>query len=584
MKFVVLGEKIRIDLDKLIDNRALIQANSGGGKSYAIRKLLEETHGSVQQIVLDIEGEFQTLREKYDYLLIGKNGDIPTSIKTAEILAHKLLELGTDAIIDLYELKHHERITFVQRFCDAMVNAPKELWHPVMIVIDEAHLFCKEKEKCESTSSVIDLGTRGRKRGYCLVAATQRLAKLNKDLAAELGNKFIGRTGLDIDMKRAAEELGFTSKEKILSLRNLEPGEFYTFGPAISKEVFKSKIGTVKTSHPKSGSRMLTKLPPPPQEKIRAVLAKLKQLPIEAEQEIKTRNDMLAEIRRLKTELRQKSGLQRPVADKATLAKERALGQQEGARKASQEADQQLKSIQLAAKQQQAGFGRLQGVLKQISHLAAKAAGEPIPQIKIQPVKSMGIPLRPPKPGILPMRREVAYLPEQKSHTTPFNTENFEETEKLSPAFKRLLQSCAMVYPNSITRRKMAFLAEVPILASTFRNGISSLKTRGLIIPKGNDFAATEEGVQAAGDFEQMSSDPDEVIKMWKSRLSPAYQRMLTVVIEAYPNELTKQEFSEASGVPLETSTFRNGLSKLKSLGLIKSASGIVKAADELFE
>jgi len=45
---------VGIDLNNLIDTRLLIQANSGGGKSYAIRKLLEETHGKVQHIVLDL--------------------------------------------------------------------------------------------------------------------------------------------------------------------------------------------------------------------------------------------------------------------------------------------------------------------------------------------------------------------------------------------------------------------------------------------------------------------------------------------------------------------------------------------------
>jgi len=60
----------------LIDTRALVQANSGGGKSYAIRKLLEKTHGKVHQIVFDIEGDFSSLREKFDYVLAGKGGDL----------------------------------------------------------------------------------------------------------------------------------------------------------------------------------------------------------------------------------------------------------------------------------------------------------------------------------------------------------------------------------------------------------------------------------------------------------------------------------------------------------------------------
>ena len=225
---------VEIDVSSLVRTRLLAQANSGGGKSYLLRRLLEQTHGKIQQIVLDIEGDFATLREKYDYILASKGGDIEINLKVADLLARRLLELKVSAIVDLYELKQHERILFVKRFLDAMMNAPKSLWHPCMVIVDEAHMLCPERGKAESMGSVIDLCTRGRKRGYCAVLATQRLSKLHKDAAAECLNKLIGRTGLDVDMKRVADELGFTGKDQALSLRNLQEGEFYAFGPAIS--------------------------------------------------------------------------------------------------------------------------------------------------------------------------------------------------------------------------------------------------------------------------------------------------------------------------------------------------------------
>src|SRR5947209_18195302 len=138
-----------------------------------------------------------------------------------------------------------KRKLFVKLFLEALFNAPKHLWHAVLIVIDEAHVFAPEKGQSEAMEAVIDLATRGRKRGYCAVLATQRLSKLHKDAVAEMNNKLIGRTGLDIDRKRAAEELGFSTKEDAISLRNLAPGEFYAFGPAISEAVEKVTVGPV---------------------------------------------------------------------------------------------------------------------------------------------------------------------------------------------------------------------------------------------------------------------------------------------------------------------------------------------------
>ena len=287
MKSIVIGKgegkgNVLIDVQSLIDSRLLVQANSGGGKSWLLRRLLEQTHGKVQHIVLDLEGEFGSLRQRFDYILVGKGGDIPIGIRSAEILARKLLELGTSAILDLYELKAHERITFVKRFLDAMVNAPKELWHPCLVVVDEAHVFCPEQGKSEALGSVIDLCTRGRKRGYCAVLATQRISKLHKDAAAECNNKLIGRAAMDIDMKRAAGELGFTSKTQMQDLRKLSAGEFFAFGPAISPTVTKVKVGSVSTVHPKVGSRQGFTAPPPT-SKVKTLLAKLTDLPKEAD-------------------------------------------------------------------------------------------------------------------------------------------------------------------------------------------------------------------------------------------------------------------------------------------------------------
>src|SRR5256886_12054037 len=260
---IYLNQSVRIDLPTLLDTRLLVQANSGGGKSWLLRRLLEQSHGNVQQIVIDLEGEFATLREQYDYILAGKEGDTPADPRSAGLLAKRLLELQVSAIIDLYDLHYQERKHFVRLFLESMINAPKHLWHPCLVVIDEAHKFCPEKEPSEASSAVIDLATLGRKRGYCAILATQRLSKLHKDAAAECNNKLIGRTTLDVDMKRASEELGFTTKDQAIALRNLAAGEFYAFGPAISPDVINVTIGSVKTNHRKQGSRIYKASPIP---------------------------------------------------------------------------------------------------------------------------------------------------------------------------------------------------------------------------------------------------------------------------------------------------------------------------------
>src|SRR6266850_747296 len=93
-----LGPGMPCDLDILMESRLLIQASSGGGKSRTLRRILEQTHGKVQQIVIDPEGELVSLREKFDYVLAAREGgDTPADPRYAALLAERLLELGVSA-------------------------------------------------------------------------------------------------------------------------------------------------------------------------------------------------------------------------------------------------------------------------------------------------------------------------------------------------------------------------------------------------------------------------------------------------------------------------------------------------------
>lgn len=217
---ITIGPGVSVDVGRLVASRLLIQANSGGGKTRTLRRLLEQTHGKVQHLVIDPEGEYHTLREKFDYILAApKGGDTAAHPRTAKLLAEKLLQLGVSAILDIYELDPYQRQAFVKVFLQALVDAPRELWHPALVVLDEAHVYAPEGKESESTRAVEALASRGRKRGYSLVVATQRLAKLSKNVAAECSNKLIGRCTLDVDIKRAAEELGFTTADRTDSAR-----------------------------------------------------------------------------------------------------------------------------------------------------------------------------------------------------------------------------------------------------------------------------------------------------------------------------------------------------------------------------
>lgn len=298
-------QNVHIDVERLVETRLLVNANSGAGKSWCLRRILEQTHGRLQHLVIDPEGEFHTLREKFDYVLVARQGgDCLADPRSAGLLATRLLELGVSAILDIYELHADERKRFVRLFLESLINAPRELWHPALVVVDEAHVFAPEAGDAESAGPVKDLMTRGRKRGFCGLLATQRLSKLHKDASAEANNVLIGRASQDVDMKRAAYLLGFAGREEQARLRTLEAGHFFAFGPAIAATgVIELQVGPVATTHPKAGQRAAA--PAPARETVKQVLAKLADLPKEADAKIQTEAELRKRVQELERDLRQ---------------------------------------------------------------------------------------------------------------------------------------------------------------------------------------------------------------------------------------------------------------------------------------
>jgi DNA-binding MarR family transcriptional regulator len=280
--------------------------------------MAEQFAGKVQTFIIDKEGEFPSLREKFDYALVGNGGETPTDPQTAELVCQKLLETNLSCIFDLYALKDPERHLWVKNFLDALMNAPKNLWHPVIIMVDEAHRFCPERGMGESEAygPMIDLATDGRKRGFCALFATQRLGKLSKNASAELLNRFIGRTLEDIDVDRAADLMSVRRQEKPefeLGLKTMKPGRFWAFGQAVCIERKLLHVGPVLTTHPEPGTAAAGMVPPTP-AMVKKLLPQLADLPRQAESKIKTEAELRQELLNVKARL--------AVAEKKLLEKQ----------------------------------------------------------------------------------------------------------------------------------------------------------------------------------------------------------------------------------------------------------------------
>ncbi len=257
------GAPVPIDLEELLATRLLVQGNSGSGKSHLLRRLLERSAGQVQQVVIDPEGDFVTLSAAYGHVAI-EAADY--SIPEIERLGARIREHRASVVLSLEGLEAEGQMRCAAAFLNALFDAPREHWYPALVVVDEAQLFAPagggevaEEVRRASLSAMTNLMCRGRKRGLAGVIATQRLAKLAKNVAAEASNFLMGRTFLDIDMARAADLLGM-ERRQAEAIRDLPRGAFMALGPAVSRRPLTVRIGAVETSA-RSGSPKLTPLP-----------------------------------------------------------------------------------------------------------------------------------------------------------------------------------------------------------------------------------------------------------------------------------------------------------------------------------
>jgi len=182
-KTLETNQDIQIDFKALASQRTFVCAMTRYGKSYTIRKSVEEMFGKVPIIIFDPEGEYASLREKYDFLIVGK--DIPFDVELAEYIAEKALEHNLSLIIDssLVNSTYDEQ-EFARRFINKFMRLQTTAKKSYLIVIEEADELAPERGtfKSNSLQSVITLTKKGAKRGIGIILATQRPAFLSKSV------------------------------------------------------------------------------------------------------------------------------------------------------------------------------------------------------------------------------------------------------------------------------------------------------------------------------------------------------------------------------------------------------------------
>lgn len=594
-KSIVIGQSaagnVAIDLDVLISTRLLIQANSGAGKSHLLRRLMEQLFPHVQVIAIDPEGEFATLREKFGFVLVGKGGETPADVRSAAELAEKLLALNASAVCDLYEMRAPDRHAWVKAFLDAMIDAPKKLWHPCVVIVDEAHIFCPESKAGDSVAkqSMNDLTSRGRKRGFCAVWATQRLANVDKSSTSLLQNRIIGGTFEDVDIKRALDLLSVAPEDKLAftkQLRTLEPGWFYGFGRAIATERVLFKSGKVQTTHVQPGSQKHAAEPPPTPDKIKKLLPQLADLPQQAQEKAKTNADLQKRVRELEKDLREAKKQQpSPAVTKASKVSKAELREAASAAVKTLHIPlvKTLREVRDVYRKGRTQFDRLREEMDRTYKAFSPEAMPPLTD-ELLDIKNTqgkvaalleGAMFKTPLKAFAPLVDSRVPAVPVKSSPAPTPTHPPTDGAKLKDGPRRILAVLAQDPDNHLSYAQVRVLAGIKA-TRTLQEYLRQLAATGAIAKDGGSIALTESGLALAEAHGVVGSAPTstaDVLAIWRPKLKDGPRRILDALLTVNGHGMDREQVKALAGINAER-TLQEYLRQLRAAKLIVDADG----------
>ena len=242
---LVIGDGKSIDADKIVTGRTCVIGQSGSGKSYTVAVLCEElAKNNIGFCIIDTEGEYFSLKEKYPVLWVGSDPDADVDIANVDYrtFAHKIIEKGFPTIFDISEVDNPDEA--VKSLLRELYTVETKDKKPFLVIIEEIDKFAPQKGKV--IYEVEEISRRGRKRGLGLLVATQRPALVNKNILSQCANQIIGKLTIMNDLESV--RIFFPNKAQLEKLPTIEPGYFFVQG-GISPAGEIVKIRKRETTH-----------------------------------------------------------------------------------------------------------------------------------------------------------------------------------------------------------------------------------------------------------------------------------------------------------------------------------------------
>jgi uncharacterized protein len=577
-----IAPDLELPVDAVTETFAVL-AVRGAGKSNAGVVMAEEMYeAGLPFVVFDPKGDWWGMRSArdgkspgLDIPIFGAPGrkrknkpdpDLPLEPEGGALIADLVVEERVPCILDVSGFSEAAKIKFLIGFGTRLFERNEE---PLHLFLEECDDYLPQKPFKEQTR-LLHIYTKilkqGRTFGLGATLISQRSAVVNKNALTQCTTLIAMRTTSTQD--RAAiegwvKDKGGTHLEIVESLPSLKAGEAWVWSPEFLKTTKKIRFRRRQTfdsgATPKVGEKTLADID------LGALQARMTETIEKAKAE--DPKELRREIARLRKELT--SAEQRPVP----------TAQPEVVRVPVMD-DGDFDSLEEVANRLWGFVQELEKVLDPIKEDMGLAFGEVRGLSETIALRLDDLAKGTPKRTSPPIKSAPVAQP-RRSEAPARDTEG--DTPAVKAGARRILETFARHYPMKMTRSQLGVLAKFKITGGTFQTYFSQLKRLGFLVEEGGQIAITTEGLEFIGHIPQRAQTAQEIRDAWRSALKAGAVRMLDILIDFYPDSLSKTELAERCEMAESGGTFQTYLSTLRRNGLCEVFDSEVKATDILF-
>lgn len=577
----------------IADDVIAIVGRRGRGKTTTATRIVEQLHAAGERFaVLDPIGVWWGLRSDRAgtgpglpvIVMGGDRGDVPLEETAGKVVAQFIAESAQSVVLDLSMFRKGQMVRFATDFLEELYHKNRAALH---LVLDEADRFAPQRSGPESArllGAAEDVCKMGRARGLHPILITQRPAGLNKNVLNQAGmlvaHALTGpqdRKALDEWVRANAEEGQLAAFTR--DLPSLDRGVAWFWQPdeAIFQQVPVLDRETFDSSAtPKGGKRVAPKVLAP------VDLDALKVRIADTIERAKAEDPkaLRARIATLQKALDEKATeLDRRVSKLDALAKVPLPKTIE--RSVLKPAD--LKRLEAAVDKLEVANSVFQGGIRQaIDSLSQRQ------QVVVVELASLRALLeRSGQATTAPLARPVAAPAAPHVSRAPVAARRAEPAGDLTGPEQRILD--ALAWLESVGQAEpeqaaVAFLAGYTVGGGAFNNPRGALRGKGLLdyLP-GDRMVLTDAGRGKArvSDVPLTAGDMQAAVL---ARLPGPEQKILRVVLDAYPESIANDEAARAAGYEPGGGAFNNPRGRLRTLGLIEyPRPGALRARKALF-